>query len=36
MTPALVAVSKWTFTPGTLDGVPLDVIFNISINFKGR
>jgi Gram-negative bacterial TonB protein C-terminal len=31
---ALEALSKWTFTPGTLNGVPVDVLFNYTINFK--
>jgi TonB family protein len=31
---ALDAVRQWTFKPGTLNGVPVDVIFNLTINFK--
>ncbi|HUR81068.1 MAG TPA: energy transducer TonB [Thermoanaerobaculia bacterium] len=30
----LEALSKWTFTPGTLNGVPVDVVFNLSTNFR--
>jgi TonB family protein len=33
-TSALLAVSQWRFTPGTLDGHPVDVIYNLTINFK--
>lgn len=33
-TAALVALSKWKFRPGTLDGQPVDVIFNLTINFR--
>lgn len=33
-TAALQALSKWTFTPGTLNGVPVDARFNLSVNFK--
>ena len=29
-------LAKWTFTPGTLDGVPVDVLFNITVNFEVR
>ncbi|HEX6099422.1 MAG TPA: TonB family protein [Thermoanaerobaculia bacterium] len=31
---ALLALSKWQFTPGYLDGKPVDVIFNLTVNFK--
>ena len=31
---ALLALSKWRFTPGYLDGKPVDVIFNLTVNFK--
>ncbi|HYC60653.1 MAG TPA: energy transducer TonB [Thermoanaerobaculia bacterium] len=31
---ALLAVSQWTFTPAYHDNKPVDVIFNLSINFK--
>jgi len=31
---AIVAVKQWKFRPGTLDGEPVDVIFNITMNFK--
>jgi TonB family protein len=30
---ALQAVSQWTFEPGRLDGVPVDVQFNLTVNF---
>ena len=31
---ALQAVAKWKFKPGTLDGQPVDVIFNLTLNFR--
>jgi len=31
---ALMAVSQWKFTSGHLNGKPVDVIFNLTINFK--
>ena len=31
---ALMALSKWKFAPGQLDGKPVDVIFHLTINFK--
>ena len=31
---AVSALSKWKFKPGTLDGRPVDVIFNVSIAFR--
>jgi TonB family protein len=31
---ALLALSQWRFTPGYLDGKPVDVIFNLTVNFK--
>ena len=31
---ALMALSQWKFRPGYLDGKPVDVIFNMTINFK--
>jgi TonB family protein len=31
---AVDAVRKWTFRPATLNGDPVDVIFNLTINFK--
>lgn len=31
---AVMALSKWKFDPGTLDGVPVDVIFNLTISFR--
>jgi TonB family protein len=31
---AVEAVKQWTFAPGTLDGKPVDVVFNLTINFK--
>lgn len=30
---ALVALSQWKFAPGKLNGEPVDVIFNLTINF---
>jgi hypothetical protein len=29
----LLAFSRWTFEPGTIDGVPVDVFFNLTVNF---
>jgi TonB family protein len=31
---AVNAVEKWKFRPGTLNGQPVDVIFNLTVNFK--
>jgi protein TonB len=31
---ALAAVKQWTFKPGTIEGKTVDVIFNLTINFK--
>jgi TonB family protein len=31
---AVSAVSKWKFKPGTLDGQPVDVLFNIVVSFR--
>jgi len=31
---ALLALSQWTFIPGYLDGKPVDVLFNLTINFR--
>jgi TonB family protein len=31
---ALDAVRQWTFQPGTLNGEPVDVIFDLTINFR--
>ncbi len=31
---AIEALSKWTFTPGTLNGVPVDVLFTITLTFR--
>jgi Gram-negative bacterial TonB protein C-terminal len=31
---ALMALSQWTFAPGTLNGQPVDVVFNLTINFS--
>jgi TonB family protein len=31
---AVDAVKHWTFKPGTLDGKPVDVIFNLIVQFK--
>jgi TonB family protein len=33
-TAALIAVSQWHFSPGMLDGKPVDVIYNLTVNFK--
>lgn len=33
-TSALLAVSQWRFTPGLLNGKPVDVFYNLTINFK--
>lgn len=33
---AMDAVRKWKFRPGTLDGKPVEVLFNLTINFKLR
>lgn len=33
-TAAVVALSGWKFKPATLNGKPVDVIFNLSINFR--
>jgi periplasmic protein TonB len=31
---AVDAVKRWRFRPGTLNGEPVDVIFNLTVNFK--
>ena len=31
---ALDAVRQWTFQPATLHGEPVEVIFNLTVNFK--
>jgi len=31
---AVEAVKQWKFKPGTLNGDPVDVIFNLTVNFK--
>lgn len=31
---AVSAISKWKFKPGTLDGQPVDVLFNVSVSFR--
>jgi TonB family protein len=31
---AVDAVKQWTFAPGTMNGKPVDVVFNLTINFK--
>jgi TonB family protein len=31
---ALVALSQWRFTPGIIDGKPVDVLYNLTLNFK--
>lgn len=35
-TAAVIALSKWKFKPATLDGQPVDVIFNLTVHFKLR
>ena len=34
--PAVDAVQKWVFTPGTLRGQPVDVIFELTVKFEVR
>ena len=31
---AAEAVRKWKFKPGTLNGQPVDVLYNLTVNFK--
>ncbi len=31
---AVMAISQWKFQPGRLDGKPVDVMFNLTVNFK--
>ncbi len=31
---AVSAISKWKFKPGTLDGQPVDVLFNVSVSYR--
>jgi protein TonB len=31
---ALDAVKQWKFRPGTINGTPVDVVFNLTVNFK--
>jgi protein TonB len=31
---AVDAVKQWTFKPASLNGQPVDVLFNLTINFK--
>ena len=33
-TAALDAVRRWKFTPGTLNGQPVPVIYNLTVNFR--
>jgi Gram-negative bacterial TonB protein C-terminal len=33
---SVVALAEWTFEPGRIDGVPVDVLFNLTINYKLR
>jgi len=30
---AVIAVAQWTFEPGRLRGVPVEVEFNLTVNF---
>ena len=31
---ALTAISRWRFKPATLDGVPVDVYYHLTVNFR--
>jgi TonB family protein len=31
---AVMAISQWKFQPGRLDGKPVDVVFNLTVNFS--
>ena len=31
---ALKALAQWTFEPGRLRGEPVDVVFNLTVNFR--
>jgi outer membrane biosynthesis protein TonB len=31
---AMSAVKQWRFKPGTMGGRPVDVIFNLTVNFQ--
>jgi protein TonB len=31
---ATEAMAQWTFAPALLDGEPVDVIFNLTVNFR--
>jgi TonB family protein len=31
---ALMALAQWLFEPGRMGGVPVDVLFNLTINFR--
>ncbi|HKO57438.1 MAG TPA: energy transducer TonB, partial [Thermoanaerobaculia bacterium] len=31
---AMEAVKKWKFKPGTLNGTPVPVIYNLTVNFR--
>lgn len=33
---SVVALSEWTFEPARINGVPVDVLFNLTINYKLR
>jgi TonB family protein len=33
---AVMALSQWKFRPGYLDNKPVDVIFNLTVNFKAH
>jgi TonB family protein len=31
---ALMAIAQWTFEPGRMHGEPVDVEFNLTVNFR--
>ena len=33
---AILALLRWTFSPGTIGGVPVPVVFDLTVNFKGN
>ena len=34
--PAIDAVQQWLFSPGTLNGQPVDVLFELTVKFQVR